>query len=63
MSERKTPHTMSVSVFPLYLAFLLILVLLSVPAGLRKENAVQTGTEAEFSNTSNIFKKFRLLIL
>lgn len=26
---------MSVSVFPLYLAFLLILVLLSVPAGLR----------------------------
>lgn len=26
----------------------------------RTENTGQTGTEAEFSNTSNIFKKFRL---
>lgn len=34
--EENIKHTqMSVSVFPLYLAFLLILVLLSVPAGLR----------------------------
>lgn len=47
--------------------FPLILVLLSVPAVLRKENTVQTenisGPEAEFSNTSNTFKKFRLLKL
>lgn len=34
--------------------FSLISVLLSVPAVLRKENTVQTGTETEFSNTSNL---------
>lgn len=36
--------------------FSLISVLLSVPAVLRKENTVQTGTEAEFSSTSNLKK-------
>lgn len=39
--------------------FPLISVLLSVPAVVRKENTVQmeniSGTEAEFSNTSNTF--------
>lgn len=47
---------MSVYVFELYLLFCLISVLLSVPAVLRKENTVQTGTETELSSTSNLKK-------
>lgn len=69
MSERRKPNTHRCQFMFLNCTYLfpLILVLLSVPAVLRKENTVQTenisGTEAEFSNTSNTFKKFRLLKL